>query len=123
MSDVYSLWSATTTVQLLSSHTRDKQEIKKYLSLGQKARCWYAPRAKKEKEDSYMDSELGILVELHKQVVAMHKWKLKEPPEEAFKMTQHIEYMDHLMAEIDRLIRKLPTHENWESKKGRRPVS
>ena len=47
MSDVYSTWSATTTVQLLSAHTRDKQEIKKYLGVGQKARFWYAPRPKK----------------------------------------------------------------------------
>ena len=27
MSDVYSTWSATTTVQLLPAHTRDKKEI------------------------------------------------------------------------------------------------
>ena len=75
MSDVYSLWSATTTVQMLSAYTRDKQEIKKYLSLGQKARYWYAPREKKEKEDSHVDSDLGILIELHKQFVSMHKWE------------------------------------------------
>ena len=47
MSDVYSLWSATNTIQMLSAHTRDKQEIKKYLSLGQKARYWYAPKGEK----------------------------------------------------------------------------
>ena len=110
MSDVYSTWSATTTVQLLSAHTRDKQEIKKYLSMGQKARFWYAPRTKKEKQDSYVDSDLGVLIELHKQFVAMHKWKLKETPIETTKLASHMEHWDHFIAEIDRLIEKLPTH-------------
>ena len=118
MSDVYSLWSATTTVQLLSAYTRDKQEIRKYLSLGQKARFWYAPRSKKEKEDSYIDSDLGVLVEIHKQFVAMHKWELKETPEEDFKLAQHIAHMDHLMAEKDRLIEKLPNHAKMGIKEG-----
>ena len=66
MADAYSIWSATTTVQLLSSHTRDAKEIAKYLGTGQKAKFWYAPRQKKEKEDSYTDSDLGVMVELHK---------------------------------------------------------
>ena len=122
MSDVYSLWSATTTVQMLSAYTRDKQEIKKYLSLGQKARYWYAPRDKKEKEDSYIDSDLGILIELHKQFVAMHKWKNKETPEEAFKLAQHIEHMDHLMVEIKRLTKNLPNHENGNRRRGKGPL-
>ena len=73
LADVYSVWSATATVQLLSSHTRDAKEIAKYMSTGQKARFWYAPRPKKEKEDSYVDSDLGVLIELHKQFVSMHK--------------------------------------------------
>ena len=73
IADVYSVWSATETVQLLSRHTRDTKEIAKYMSTGQKARFWYAPRPKKEKEDSYVDSDLGVLIELHKQYVSMHK--------------------------------------------------
>ena len=113
MSDVYSTWSATTTVQLLSVHARDKQEIKKYLSMGQKARFWYAPRPKKGKEDSYVDSDLGVLIKLHKQFVAMHKWKLKQMPC-ATRLAQHMEHRDYLIAEIERIIEKLPTHAQWE---------
>ena len=123
MSDVYSLWSATNTVHMLSAHTRDKQEIKKYISLGQKARYWYAPREKKEKEDSYVDSDSGILIELHKQFVSMHKWKNKGTPEDATQLTQHIEHLDKLMDEIDRLANKLPNHAKMGSRKAKRPVS
>ena len=66
MSDVYSLWSATNTVQMMSAHTKDPKEIKKYLSLGQKARFWYGPRVKREKEDAYADSDIGVIIKLHK---------------------------------------------------------
>ena len=118
MSDVYSLWSATNTVQMLSAHTRDKQETKKYLSLGQQARYWYAPRGKKEKEDSYGDSDLGVMIELHKQFVSMHKWKTKETPEDAAKLMQHIEHMDQMMDEIDRPIKKLLNHTKTGIKEG-----
>ena len=73
MADAYSIWSATTAIQLLSVHTRDTKEYRKYLGDGHKARFWYAPRPKKEKEETYVDSDLGVLTELHKQFVAMHK--------------------------------------------------
>ena len=36
MSDIYSVWSATNTVQMMSEHTRDPKEIKKYLGLGRR---------------------------------------------------------------------------------------
>ena len=112
MSDVYSTWSATTTVQLLSAHTRDVQEMKKYLSMGQKARFWYAPRTKKEKEDSYIDSDLGVLNELHEQVVAMHKWMRKDiGGMNAMRRGQHEEHKASLIAEVERLTAKPPAHD------------
>ena len=118
ISDVYSLWSATNTVQRLSGHTRDKQEVKKYLSLGQKARYWYAPRGKKENEDSYGDADLGIMIEQHKQFISMHKWKTKETPEDAAKLMQHIARMDQMMDEIDRLLKNLLNHTKMGIKEG-----
>ena len=36
MADVYSLWSATNTVQMISEHTRDIVEMKNTLALGKK---------------------------------------------------------------------------------------
>ena len=63
LSDIYSVWSATSTVQMMSEHTRDPKEISKYLSLGQKARFWYGHRPKHDKEDASRDAELGIMIE------------------------------------------------------------
>ena len=40
----------------------------------------------------------------------MHKWKTKETPEDEVKLMQHIEHMDQMMDEIDRLTKKLPNH-------------
>ena len=68
MADVYNIWSATNTVQMISEHTRDISEIKKYLSLGQKARFWYGHRPKNDKEAAYRDAHLGVMIELHKTV-------------------------------------------------------
>ena len=65
MSDVYTVWSATNTVQMMSEHIRDTTEMKKYLGLGQNARFWYGHRPKHDKEDAYRDANLGILIELH----------------------------------------------------------
>ena len=82
MSDIYSVWSATNTVQMMSEHTRDPKEMKRYLGLGQKARFWYGHRPKNDKEEACRDADLGILIELHKQFTSMHKWKTKEAPGE-----------------------------------------
>ena len=109
MSDVYSLWSAITTIQLLSAHTRDTKVYQKYLGVGQKARFWYAPRPKKEKEDTYVDSDLGVLTELHKQYVAMHKWMRK--PTIGMNEMQKVQHQEHkakLVSEVERLIYKTP---------------
>ena len=37
IADIYSLWSATNTIQMMSSYTRDVKEMSKFLGLGQKA--------------------------------------------------------------------------------------
>ena len=112
MSDAYSIWSATTTIQLLSVHTRDIKEYRKYLGTGQKARFWYAPRPKKEKEDTYVDSDLGVLTELQKQLVSMHKWMRKDTGSMSeIQKVQHEEHKASLIAEVARLITKLPAHE------------
>ena len=44
LSDVYSLWSATNIVQMVSAHTKDPKELKGFLKLGQKAHFNYMPR-------------------------------------------------------------------------------
>ena len=101
---IYSLWSATNTVQMMSAHTRDIKEMSTCLGLGQKARSWYGHRLKNDKEDACKDAELGILVELHKQFTAMHKWMTKATPTEGAKLMQHGQHMDHLVEEVNRLI-------------------
>ena len=73
MSHVYSLWSATDTVQMISVHTKDTKEMAKNLSLGQMSRFMYGHRPKHEKEETYRDTDLGILIELHKEFTSMHR--------------------------------------------------
>ena len=82
MADIYSVWSATNTVQMMSAHTRDTKEMTKYLGLGQKVRFWYGHRPKKDKEDTYRDTDLGVMIELHKQFTSMQIWKNKDTPSE-----------------------------------------
>ena len=108
MSDIYSVWSATNIVHMMSEHTRDPKEMQKYLGLGQKARFWYGQRPKNDKEESYRDADLGVMIELHKQLTSMHKWKTKEAPAEGDQLMQRVAHMDHLIDEIIRLLPKLP---------------
>ena len=82
------------------------------MGLGQKARFWYGHRPKNYKEDAYRDTDLGIMIELHKQFTSMHKWKLKSTPTEGEQLQQHIAHMDHMVSEISRLTPKLPTHKD-----------
>ena len=82
---------------MISEHTRDIAEIKKYLGLGQKARFESGRRPKNDKEDAYKDADLGILIELHKQFTSMHKWKNKDIPWGEQQLMQHIAHMDHLV--------------------------
>ena len=87
--------------------------------MGQKARFWYAPRPKKEKEDSYVDTDSGVLTELDKQFVSMHKWKRKETiGMNEMQADQHADHKEYLIAEIERLIVKLPTHVQMGIKEG-----
>ena len=78
LADVYRIWSAANTMQMMSEHTRDPKEIKKYLGMGQKARFWYRHRPKNDKEEAYKDADLGVMIELHKQFTSMHTWKQKK---------------------------------------------
>ena len=110
MSDVYSLWSGTNTVQMMSVHTKDTKEMAKYQSLGQKARFMYGHRPKHDKEDTYGDTEFRVLIELHKQFTSMHRCVVKATPEHGEQLQQHISHMDHMTAEVARLIPKLPSH-------------
>ena len=50
MSDVYSMWSATTTVKLLSAHTRDTQEIKNISAWDKRPDSGMHPEPKKRKK-------------------------------------------------------------------------
>ena len=72
----------------------------------------YGRRPKHEKEDSYRDSDLGILIELHKQLTAIHRWQHKSTPEEREQLQQNIAHIDHLVDEINRLIPQLPSHKD-----------
>ena len=118
MSDVYSIWSATNTVQMMSEHTRDVAEIKKHLGLGQKARFWYGHLPKHEKEDAYRDMHLGILIKLHKQFTMLHKYASKDTPEGAQQLLQRIQHIDHIVEEIDRLLPQLPGHKDMGLSEG-----
>ena len=73
---------------------------------------------KNYKEDAYRDTDLGIMIELHKQFTSMHKWQLKSAPTEGAQLQQHIAHMDHMVSEMGRLTPKLPTI--WAYKK---PIS
>ena len=106
--DVYSIWSATTVVQLLSVHTRDAEAYAKYLNIGQKARYIHGKRPKNDEEETYRDADLGILNELHKQFTAMHRWKHRDTPEGGMQLLQHIDHMDYMIEEIKRLTQILP---------------
>ena len=112
MADAYNIWSATNTVQMMSEHTRDVSEIKKYLSLGQKARFWYGHRPKNDKEAAYRDAHLGIMIELHKQFTMLHRYASKETPDNPQHLMQKIEHVDHIDGEINRLVVKLPPHKD-----------
>ena len=72
----------------------------------------YGRRPTHENEDSYRDSDLGILIELHKQLTAMHRWQHKSTPEEGEQLQQHIAHIDHLVDEINSLVPKLPSHKD-----------
>ena len=59
-----------------------------------------------------MDSDLGVLTELHKQFVAMHKCMRKDiGGMNAMQRGQHEEHKASLIAEVERLILKLPAHD------------
>ena len=108
MADTYSLWSATNIVQIMSAHTSDTKEMTKYLGFGQKAHFWYGHRPKHDKEDTYRDTDLGVMNELQNQFTAMHKRKNKDTPTEGTKLIQHIQHMDYTEIEVSRLLTKLP---------------
>ena len=122
MADVYSVWSATNTVQMISEHTRDISEMRKYLSLGQKARYWYGHRPKNDKESAYRDAHLGVMIELHKQFTMLHRYASRDIPELPHQVLQRVEHMDHIDNEINRLVNQLPPHKDMglsEGDKGR----
>ena len=82
----------------------------KYLGLGQEATFMYGHRPKNDKEETYRDADLGVLIELHKQFTAMHRWMTKAPPETGEQLLQHVSHIDYLTDEVARLIPKLPDH-------------
>ena len=81
LADANSFWSATSVVQVFSEHTGDSVEYKEYLGIGQKAQFIYANRQELDKEREYMDTNLGILIEVHKQFTAIEIWVGKATPE------------------------------------------
>ena len=109
---IYSIWSATAVKKLLSVHTRNQKEYTKDLPMGQKAKFMYGRRPKHEKEDTYRDTDLGILIELHKQLTSIHRWQHKSTPEEGEQLLQHIAHLDYMIDEINRLVPKLPSHKD-----------
>ena len=80
--------------------------------MGQKARYMYGKRPKHEKADTYRDTDLGILIELHKQLTCIHRRKHKSTPEEGEQFLQHIAHMDYMIDEINRFVPKLPSHKD-----------
>ena len=51
-----------------------------------------------------------MLVELHKQFTGIHGWVNKSTTEEGEQLQYHIAHIDHLEAEILRLLPLLPNH-------------
>ena len=112
LADVYSMWSATNVIQMLSEHTRDKQEYKKYLGLGQKASISMLRDTEWIRRKHIGMLTLGVLIELHKQLTAWRRWQQKATPTTDMQVQQHVQRYENIGNDLLRIADVIPKHKD-----------
>ena len=61
-----------------------------------------------DKEKACRDTNLGIVMEAHKQFTSLLMWLGKATPEGQEQVMQHVQHHDYIIQELNRLVEVLP---------------